>query len=182
MRAKKFWIVLAIVAVVSLIVWLIVWQNKRDDRPFNQYDFPETINITNTTDHDRADTMCMVLANKILDLDTLNMIIVYIPEVINEGEMEFFGIVQHIPFKTNQFVLLLNPKMSMSSLMETLSHEFVHIGQYIYGDLEVYPKYAKYAGDSIVFADVMYHNRTFEIEAFSQQSRINKELKRLLWN
>ena len=175
---KKGWIVLIVVLVIAFFVGIIVWQKKQDARPFNHYDFPETIQVMNATDY-RADTICMLLANEILGMDTLNMTIAYMP-VIKTKDTEFYGVIQHLPFKPNQFVLLLKKSMSLSKLKETLSHEFVHVGQYVYGDLVLYPSYAVYAGDTVTF-DVEYKDRPFEKDAFKQQTRINKELKELLY-
>ena len=122
----------------------------------------------------------MVLASEILGMDTLNMTIVNMP-VIKTQDIEFYAIIQHVPFKPNQFVLLLKKDMSLSKLKETLAHEFVHVGQYVYGELTLYPKYAVYAGDTVVFSEVKYKDRPFEKDAFEQQHRIEKELKKLLY-
>jgi len=177
---KTLWSIIASALVVGFIIGMIVWQKKQDARPFNQFDFPETVEVVNHTDF-KADTMSMVLAHEILGLDTLNLVITYIPDHINSDELVFLGMIQQIPFKPNQFVLLLKKRMSFSQLKTVLSHEFVHIGQYIYGDLTVYPEYATYAVDTIVFIEVKYKDRTFEKEAFKQQGRMLKKLNRLLY-
>ena len=177
---KKGWIVLIVVLVIAFFVGLVLWQKKQDARPFNHYDFPETIQVMNATEH-RADTICMLLANEILGMDTLNMTIAYIP-VIKTEEIEFYAVIQYLPFKPHQFVLLLKKDMSFSKLKETLSHEFVHVGQYIYGDLTLYPNYAVYTGDTIVFSEVDYKDRSFEKDAFKQQRLMEKNLEKLLWN
>jgi hypothetical protein len=116
-----------------------------------------------------------------LGVDTADIIIVYIPKQVNDGEMEFYGIVQHIPFKKNQFVILLNKELNMSKLKETLSHEFVHIEQYISGDLVMYPKYAIYKGEDVYFGEVLYWNRSFEKDALKEQGDVIKELNKLLY-
>jgi len=175
---KKGWIVLIVVLVIAFFVGLALWQKKHDVRPFNHYDFPETIQVNNATEH-RADTICMVLASEILGMDTLNMTIAYMP-TIKTQDTEFYGIIQMLPFRKNQFVMLLKKDMSLSKLKETLSHEFVHIGQYIYGDLVLYPNYAVYTGDTVTF-DVEYKDRPFEKDAFKQQGNMEKELKKLLY-
>jgi len=177
---KKIWIPLLIL-VILVFVTLVIVQKKRDARPFNHYEFPSTLVINNYTDY-RADTLSLYLANKILNLDTLNLTIVYIPDVINDGEMEFYGIVQMLPFEKNQFIMLLSKKkLSLGKLKETISHEFVHIDQYISRDLIVYPGYAMFKGDSIVFKEVKYEDRPFEKDAFKRQDQFKKELEKLLY-
>ena len=175
---KKFWIILGVVLVIAFFVGIVLWQKKQDVRPFNHFDFPETVKVENTTEY-RADTICMVLVNKVFDLDTLNLIIVYIP-VVNTGDNVFYGIVQMAPFKTNQFVLLLKKGMSLTKLKEVLSHEFVHVEQYVSGDLVLWGDSCVYKGEEIILNG---YNKDvpFEKDAFDKQKEINKELKELLY-
>ena len=183
MKKKNLWIVLLIVLIaIGILITLITIQKKRDARPFNTYDFLKTLAIENATKYNRADTICLYLAHQILGLDTINLMIANIPEHLNNGEMEFQGMVQMTSFKHNQFLILLNKKnLSFSKLKLTLSHEFIHINQYISGDLIVYPKFAIYKGEKIYFSKTKYKNRPFEKEAFKNQSKIMKKLDKFLY-
>lgn len=176
------WIVVVAVAVMTLIAIAHLVQKKQEARPFAPYEFPETIVVENSTNY-RADTICMHLAHSILELDTINLILVYIPEHVNEGEMEFYAIVQYLPFKKNQFLILLNrDRLSLGKLKMALSHEFVHIDQYLRGDLSLYPKYAIWKGEDIYFGEVPYEDRPFEKEAFANQGKYLKQLNKFLYN
>ena len=175
------WIVIAAVAVMTIIAVGGLIQKRRDARPFASYEFPETVVVENSTNY-RADTICMHLAHSILELDTINLILVYIPEHVNDGDMEFYGIVQMLPFKQNQFIILLSRKgMSLSKLKETLAHEFVHIRQYISGDLVVYPLYAVWKGEDVYLKEVPYEDRPFEKDAFRNQGKYLKQLNKALY-
>lgn len=177
------WVILSAVLIFTIIGILELVQKKKDARPFNQYDFPSTLVVENSTQYDKADTICLYLAHQVLGLDTLNLIIVYIPEVVQPKEMELYGIVQYIPFKPNQFLILLNrDKMSLTKLKETLSHEFVHIDQYLSGDLVVYPLFAIYKGEDVYLKEVPYEERPFEKEAFAIQGKFYKKLNKLLYD
>lgn len=181
-KALKIGIIVFVIFVL-IVLGIILIQKKRDARPFNVYEFPSTLIVENTTNYNRADTIAMVLGNKILGLDTLNLMIVYIPDIVNSGEMEFYGIVQMLPFKTNQFLILLNRKnMGLSRLKETLSHEFIHIDQYLRGDLILLSDYAIWEGDTIFLDDAEYKERPFEKEAFTNQLIIKRKLEKLLYN
>ena len=176
-------VLITIVAIFTIITIITIVQKKRDARPFNHYDFSESLAVNNMTDYDKVDTLSLYLAHQILGLDTLNLIVVYIPEHINEGETEYYGIVQQLPFKKNQFIILLNKnKMSLTKLKETLSHEFVHIQQYISGDLVVYPLYAIYKGEDVYLKEIDYEDRPFEKDAFSKQHKYKRELDKLLYD
>jgi hypothetical protein len=176
------WVVLAAVAVMTIIAVVGIIQKKMESRPFAHYDFPETIVVENATDY-KADTICMHLAHSVLGLDTAYIMIVYIPEHVNEGETDFYAIVQYIPFRKNQFLILLTrDKMSTGMLKETLSHEFVHIHQYLSGDLVMYPKFAIWKGEDIYFGEIPYEERPFEKDAFSNQGKYLKQLNEVLYN
>jgi hypothetical protein len=176
------WILIAVVAVMTIFAVGTIIQKKRDARSFAPVEFPETIVVENSTNY-RADTICMHLAHNILGLDTFNLIIVYIPEVLNEGEMEYYAIVQYLPFKKNQFLILLNRDgLSLSKLKMALSHEFVHIDQYLRGDLVLYPLFAVWKGEDVYLMETPYEERPFEKEAFQYQGKYLKQLNKVLYD
>jgi len=182
MKRRFLWII-PILLLIGFIVGLVIWQQKQDARPFKSQDFPKTLIVENATDYHRADTIALVLANKVLHLDTLNLMMVYIPEIINEGETEFYAMVQRLPFKKNQFLLLLSRKnLNLSKLKISLAHEFIHIDQHISGDLVVWGSSATWKGESYVFEENDYRKRPWEREAFSRQVKITNDLKKLLYD
>jgi hypothetical protein len=181
--SKVIWAILAVLLVFSLFFSIYLIQKKRDARPFNTYDFPSTLVVENATEYDRADTLCLYLAHQILGLDTINLILVYIPEHINDGETEFYGIIQYLPFRPNQFLILLNKNnLSLGKLKETLAHEFVHVDQYLRGDLQIYPLYAVWKGEEISFLETKYEDRPFEKEAFANQGSFVRKLNKFLYD
>jgi len=184
MKKKNLWIIILVVLLtIGILISLVVIQKRRDARPFNTYDFPQTLVVSNSTNYDRADTLCLYLAHQILGLDTMELMIVYIPEHINSGEMEFYGMIQQIPFGKNQFLILLNKdRVSLTRLKEILSHEFVHMDQYISGDLKLYPGFAIYKGEDVYFGETEYEDRPFEKEAFALQGKFVKKLNKFLYD
>lgn len=181
-RNKWIWIV---VAALLLFIWFVIFMNIRqkrmDARPFVVYEYPETIKITNGTTFPKADTIILALAHQVFKMDTVEILLYYIPDHLNSGEMEFYGIVQQTPFDKKKFLILVNRKLDLSDLFTTLSHEFIHIHQYDRGDLEINGKYAIWQGDTIDMTEVKYEFRPFEKEAFGKQTAIKKEVKELLY-
>jgi hypothetical protein len=181
MKRKYIWIIVVVaLLLVGLIVVLNIVQKKRDARPFKRQDFSQTIAITNGTEH-RVDTIALVLADKIFDMDTIELIFYPIPKIFQEGDMEFYAIVSKVPFGENKFLILLDRKMSFSKMLTAVSHEFIHIEQYRNGDLDVYGKYAIWKGDTIDMSIVKYDDRPFEKDAFKNQESVKKKLKELLY-
>ena len=179
---KKWWIFLIVAIVIFFLVILVIKQSKKDQRPFNHFDFPETVMVTNGTHFEKADTLVMVLANIILDLDTVDIKIYYIPDVVNSGKMEFYGIVQQLPFGEHKYLILLNKKLNLSKLKLTLSHEFIHIDQYERDDLFINGNMYDWKGETKFFSDVKYNDRPFEKEAMGEQGNVVKQLNKLLYD
>ncbi len=94
---KRFLWIIPVVILVGVIIGIVIWKKKQDARPFNVYEFPSSISVTNGTDS-RADTLVLVLAHNVFEMDTLDVKIFYLPESVNEGDIEFFGITQKLPF------------------------------------------------------------------------------------
>jgi len=182
MKKKWVWIIIAaIIVLVGFIIFINVRQKKLDARPFNVYEYPETIKIINGTEFSKADTIILSLAHQVFKFDSVQILLYYIPDHLNSGEMEFYGIVQQTPFDKNKFLILVNRKLDLTDLFTTLSHEFVHIDQYKRGDLEIIGKYAVWQGDTLDMTQVKYETRPFEKEAFGNQRVIAKEVKEFLY-
>ena len=179
---KTLLIILGVIIVISLFIMLIIIEKKRVERPFNKFTFPETVMVTNGTEYNKADTIIMVLANKILKMDTIDVKVYYIPNVVQGEETEFYGIVQQLPFSKHKYLILLNDKLSLLELKTTLSHEFVHINQYERSDLYVYGNIYDWKNEKDkFFTDIKYEDRPFEKEAFFKQNKIRKELDKYLY-
>ncbi|MCK9544998.1 MAG: hypothetical protein M0R03_23530 [Novosphingobium sp.] len=183
MGRKILWIGVIIVA-IALFIFLILRQEKKDQRSFNKYEFPETIQVENFTNYQKADTIIMILANKIMKWDSIRVLVYYMHDGTNQnGEIELYGIVQRIPFYPYNYLILLNKNLSFYKLKETLCHEFIHIDQYrdpIY-NLQIFGDIAVYKGDTIKLREVPYDQRPFEQMAFRNQERILKELDKFLY-
>ncbi len=180
-KKKIYWIVLGVIISVLLLVTLVLVFQKKEDRPFNRFDFPETVNVTNGTCYDNLDTIALVLANKIFKIDTLDLKIYYTPNILNKHNMEFYAIVQKLPFGEHQYVILLNKDINLVIVKLILSHEFVHIEQYEQGHLKVFKNFYIWKGETVFFEDTEYLNRPYEIEAFRNQNNIRRELNKLLY-
>jgi hypothetical protein len=174
------WVLVAAVAVMTVIALWNHIEKKKEARPFSQWDFPQSYNIENSTDY-RADTICLHLA-QLLELDTLNIIIVYIPEHVEDKDIEFSAFIQQLPFKKNQFLLMIKRDgISFSELKNILSHEFIHIQQYTSGDLVAYTNFVIYKGEDVYLKEVPYAERPFEIDAFAKDGKLLKSLNAVLY-
>ena len=183
MKQKKKWLIIILIVSIVLgsMILLIIHQNKQDKRPFKKMDFIETISIQNGTKYKKIDTVIYVLAHDIFKLDTININVFYLPDVFKKSDLEYYAIVQQIPFIPSGYLILLKHDMRLPSLKLILSHEFIHIDQYENGYLSVDNKQAIWKGDTIDFKEVKYKDRPFEKEAFDKQRKIYRTLNELLY-
>jgi len=183
MKNKFVLVFFSIILIIA--IFIVLWnikENRFYNRPFIKYKYPETIKVHNGTNFSKADTIILTLANQIFKIDTAEIFIYYVPEHLNSESMQFYGIVQQSEFDNKKFIIFVNKKLSTKDLLETLSHEFVHIDQYDRGDLKIIGNYFIWKGDTVDMRDVKYEYRPFEKEAFSKQSYITKKLVKLLYN
>jgi len=174
------WVILAAVAVMTVIAIRNHIIKKQSMTYFAPMNFPESYDVQNNTDY-RADTVSLYLAH-LLELDTLNLIIVYIPEHVENKDIEFSAFIQQLPFKKNQFLLMIKREgISFSELKNVLAHEFIHIQQYTSGDLVAYTNFVIYKGEDVYLKEVPYDERPFEIDAFAKDGKLLKSLNSVLY-
>jgi len=184
MKKNKITITIIIIVVISMIIFLAylnISQNKKDNRPFRKQDFPKTIIVENNTEYDKLDTIIYVLANKVFNLDTLEINVYPIKHKIDNENYEFYAYTNKIYFKSHSYIIYVNPNLSFSDLKLTVSHEFIHIKQYERDDLEIIDNVAKFKGRKYDLRDIEYMDRPFEIEAFNKQNKILFKLDSFLY-
>ena len=173
-------IALTIITVLLAVVLLNKRQQLMDRRHFNKHTFPKSVVVTNMTSMPKVDTIALVLSHLIFKFDTIEVKVYNMPRNFNRGEVEYYGIVQQLPFGRHKYIIFLNPEMGLSKIKLTMCHEFVHIHQYERGDLELNVNSYIWKGDTIV-PSMKYDERPFEVEAFNKQKSIYKQLENLLY-
>lgn len=174
-------VIIAVIAMVVTLMYLSINQHKIDNRPFKKQDFPKTIVVENNTEYERIDTIVYVLASNIFNLDTLKVIIYPMINKINSEKYDFYAYTSKIYFKSHEYLVFINPKLSFSNLKMTMSHEFIHIEQYEKDGLEIINNLATFKGRKYDLRDIEYMDRPFEIEAFNEQNEILIKLDSLLY-
>lgn len=173
-------IIVSIILIISTIFIINYLQKKKYDKPFIEYEYPETINVLNESIYERADTLILSLAHQIFKFDTLRVNLYMLPKHMKSNEIDYYAIVQKINFNRHSYKIFLNDNLSFEKLKQTLCHEFVHIKQYEDLELLLFEDYVVYKG-MIITNDVEYEEREWEIEAFNLQHKLYKELNSILY-
>jgi len=174
MNLGKSIIILFLIAIFIAILISIFTPEKEAVVPV----FPESIIVGTTSSYPDVNLISKTLANKVLKMDTIQLMIVDVPPKL-QGEYEAYVVPGPVP---HSYVIFLSPLVKRSvDLMRVLSHEFAHIKQYESKRLipvNIQTGLYVWEGDTINFARIPYEKRGFEIEAF----RIEKELKSELYS
>lgn len=175
--------IIIIIGVVVVIVGLMIYLNQRQKRPFKTFEFPETLVVENYTDADKVDTIAMVILNKIMGYDTMNIKIYQMPgHLEKDNKLEFIAFIQQVPFNDQMYVVFLQSRASIGRIKMAMSHEFVHLYQFETGKLKTIDQYGYvWKGDTVKFSEVEYENRPYEIEAFREGPKIERELNQILY-
>ena len=116
---KQYWLILiAIVLGIILAIFLM--------RPHKEIGvFPETLQVYNYTEHTELDTTALIILDKILNLDTINLFIYYSPVNYNSAEIEVMGFIQKNPFQLHTYAIFVS-KTTILTPKNMLSHELAH--------------------------------------------------------
>lgn len=181
---KKPWLLILIFLLLlafGIIIAIIV--TKRREARINRFEFPTTMVAANYTSHRYADTIALVILNKIYQYDTIHVNIYKMTQGMGNDQFEVAGFIQKNPYEPHTYNIFVKDKFLPVSIKRFLSHELIHLNQMEMGDL-IQIDYTKivYRGDTIYFSQVPYDKRMYEIEASLQENSIQKALNKLLYS
>ena len=175
---KILFIIIAVVALLAMIVFISTCKKKVP----NRFTFPSTMVVNNNTEYPYADTISMVILNKIYSLDTMKINIYYSPIDFSTNDIEVVGFIKKNIFEPHSYMFFLKKPPISIPISEFLSHELIHLKQMEDGELIELGDYNIYKNDTIYLNKVKYENRPYEIYAFKHQGDVRKKLKKLLYS
>lgn len=181
---KRPWLLILIfLLLIALGIVISIVITKRREARINRFEFPTTMVANNYTSHKYADTISLVILNKIYQYDTVNLNIYYAPKHLSGDEYDIIGFIQRNPYQPHSYNIFVKNGTLPISIKRFLSHELIHLHQMEIGDL-VQIDYTKivYKGDTIYFSQVPYEKRLYEIEASLHENGIQKAVNKLLYS
>lgn len=178
---KRTWIL--IIVLVMGIIGLMIYLNQREKRPFDTFEFPETLYVGNFTENVKADTIAKVILHELLGYDTLVVTFYPMPGAFEESkEIEFVAFLMKVEFSEREYIVFLVDECSIGKLKMALCHEFIHLHQFETGELETLGEYGYvWKGDTVKYSEVEYEDRPYEIEAFQKGPKLERELNKILY-
>jgi hypothetical protein len=175
MKKNLIKIVLAVL-VVSAIIFFVT-KTKAEDRPFNLVELTSNNLITNNKLPEFYDTILSVG----LDQAGIKDQHIIINHLSDGAKNQFDGELRaHIRFYNGSFYLFID-ELDRDLAIQVISHEIIHIKQYISGDLSYENSVLVWKGDVIDLTNVEYSRREWENEAFSLENQISTPVYQILW-
>ena len=179
MRSKIILKIVGTIAIVLLLVFVVMTKSATADVPYKQVQLSHNNLVENNVIDKAYDTAVSVA----LDVAGITGIVVNINELSQEAKKQFDGELKaHVRYYGGQFFIFIISSNHKDAI-EILSHEIVHIQQYLDGDF-VYDDYSGkvyWKGQESDLENTSYDNRSWEVEAFAKQSDISSKVYDILY-
>lgn len=173
---KKIKVIPIISGIIFLIllIFLIIYSERK--REFNVYNYPTTIVIKNYSDYKKADTISLVILNKLFLLDTIKLNIYNMRTDLSTDEFEVNAYIEkyrddnETENKNHLYNIFI--RKNLTNIESLLLHELTHLNQMDKGDLVqlnslIYPHKIVYKKDTIDLLDIKYDYRAYEKDAIN---------------
>lgn len=179
MKAKEIFITLLIILFIILLSLLVITKSEANDDPYNQVELSTYNYVLNGTQNNGYDTVTKVA----LDVAGISGVQVFIQELSESAKSQFDGELKaHIRYFNGEFYLFISD-LSHKEAIEVISHEVVHIQQYLNGDF-VYDQNTgdiHWKGELYDINSLPYERRPWEDNAFDLQSSISDKVSSILY-
>jgi hypothetical protein len=179
---KKSKIILIILLLIVLFVG-IYFLNKKNEVPFNDIELPNTSNfINNRTENKYIDTVLLLAADK-LGIDGAIISVFPMNDVarINFERDNNISLKAFIVGSGYQYAIFTED-LDRKESITVFSHEMIHLKQYNSKRLIVLENgIVEWEGQKMEVNSIPYNDRPWEKEAFQNEGKIAKELKKILY-
>lgn len=174
MKKNIFKIILGLI-LLFLIIYVII-NNRYENRPFKVVELSNTNLIYNNVHPSYYDTVLSVAMNK-MKINGANVVLLNLTDV---SRNQFDGTLKaHVSYHDSVFYIFIE-NMNRKDVIEALSHEVIHIDQYLTQDL-VYDGNVIWKGKIYNLDEYGYESRPWEINAFDRQDDLIRKVEDELW-
>ena len=179
MKAKEILITVLVILSITLLSVLLVTKADANDNPYNQVELTTYNYVLNGTQNNSYDTVAKVA----LDVAGISGVSVFIQELSESAKSQFDGELKaHVRYFNGQFYLFIS-ELDHKEAIEVISHEVVHIQQYLSGDF-VFDQNTSdlyWKGELYDINSIPYERRPWEDNAFYLQGSISEKVSAILY-
>ena len=168
-----------LIIVGVLLLLLVVLGIRSCKTKYIPQTFPKTIVVKNYTNNDRADSVTMIILNKVMGYDTMTVNIYKLTDRFDNGDIILNAHTVANPFEKHNYMIFMKDGLSYDEMKKTLAHELIHVKQMDNSNLSIFEKGYIWNKDSFNYKNVTYESRPYEIEAFNDMSGVKIKLDKL---
>ena len=141
--------------------------------------FPKTLMVKNYTNNQRADTVTMIILNKVMGYDTMTVNIYKLTDMFDNGDIILNAHTVANPFEKHNYMIFMKDDLQYEEMKKTLAHELIHVKQMDDSELSIFEKGYVWNKDSFNYKNVTYESRPYEIQAFNGMAGVKIKLDKL---
>lgn len=152
------------------------------EQTFKQFDIETTNMVSNRTEDNYLDSVVYVGLNE-LGMDSIAVTIRPITDEVKQQFDSEGTLKAHILGRGRQYIIFLDD-MGRDESIKVLSHELIHLRQYVTQKLILHKNEVIWDGKVISGYEVSeskYNDRPWEIEAFAEQRQLESKIRNILY-
>jgi len=174
---KNLLLKITLVLLGILLIVLLVLNYESPNKPFNQVNLSNDNNIENLLYPSYYDTILNVAMTQM----NLSGNVVIIQPLSDNAKSQFDGELKaHIRYFNGKFYLF-TINLDKKDAIEVLSHEVIHMDQYMSGNLIYNNNGVTWMGETMEINTKEYEQRPWENDAFKRQSQLINSVESVLW-
>jgi len=192
MTAKVKWIIgIILLIIVGFILFRKSFLNGLkfkmnigiyQEQTFKQFDIETTNMVSNRTEDNYLDSVVYVGLNE-LGMDSIAVTIRPITDEVKQQFDSEGTLKAHILGRGRQYIIFLDD-MGRDESIKVLSHELIHLRQYVTQKLILHKNEVIWDGEVISehkVSELEYDKRPWEIEAFAEQRQLESKIRNILY-
>lgn len=174
---KKNIILIVGVIIFLLLFFVIIGNTQGEDKPFKQIELSYRNAVNNYENPSYYDTILQV------GLDNMGIegVIVNVMKLSDGAKSQFDGELKaHVRYVGENFYLFID-EMEREEAIQVISHEIIHMEQYMSGDLVYNGTNVIWLGQEISLNSKEYEDRPWERDAFKRENELSDNISKILW-
>jgi hypothetical protein len=165
--------------VVILLLSILIYLSTRPEEKFKVVKLSNKNFVLNQGSRPYLDTIIQVGLDK-MGIEGHTMLIKEQERKQDLGDE--FSSEAFIMYKNNQSIIFIKPSLTRTKSIKILSHELVHLQQYLDERLIVFENgYVCWENDTLDFRQIPYDKRPWEREAFNYSPILEEDIKKVLY-
>ena len=167
-----------VVLILLVLVFLVIYQSQNSKEPsFTSVELKNGNSIINNTLPNYYDTIISVG----LEIYGIEGVTVFVEELSEESKKSFSGELNaHVRYLNGSFYLFID-SFNKQRAITIISHEIVHIKQYLDGTFIYNNGEINWNGKTYLLEDMNYDDRPWESQAFEMESKLGSQISEVVY-